>query len=74
MHFLRRALFFLRDKPRSLGLLKKILLGAIDGAITLRRWNMSPPILRVEFLKVAIPRFLTAYEEKDHCSRDASDK
>jgi len=74
MHFLPRAVFSARQTREPAGLLKKIRLGAIDGAITLRRWNMSPPILRVEFLKVAIPRFLTAYEEKDHCSRDASDK
>jgi len=30
-------------------LLKKIQLHAIDEAITLRRWNMTIPILRVEF-------------------------
>jgi hypothetical protein len=29
-------------------LLKKMRPAAIDGAITLRRWNMTVPILRVE--------------------------
>jgi hypothetical protein len=59
---------FARQTSEPAGLLKKIRLGAIDGAITLRRWNMSLPILRVEFLKAAIAGFLTAYEEKDLCS------
>jgi hypothetical protein len=63
-----------RQTREPAGLLKKIRLGAIDGAITLRRWNMSLPILRLEFLKAAILRFLTAYEEKDLCSQDASGK
>src|SRR5882757_6667585 len=58
------ALLFLRDKAgKPAGLLNKIRLGAIDGAITLRRWNMSLLILRVEF---EIPRILgrlIVYEE-----------
>jgi hypothetical protein len=72
--FAPRALFFARQTREPAGLLKKIRLGAIDGAITLRRWNMSLPILRVQFLKAAIAGFLTAYEEKDPCSQDASGK
>jgi len=35
MRFLRRALFFARQTREPAGLLKKIRLGAIDGAITL---------------------------------------
>jgi len=45
--FLASALFF-ATKPGGDGLLKKIQLSAIDWAITLRRWNMTIPILRVE--------------------------
>ncbi|PYK11084.1 MAG: hypothetical protein DME61_01710 [Verrucomicrobia bacterium] len=40
---------FFATKPGGGGLLKKIQLSAIDWAITLRRWNMTIPILRVEF-------------------------
>ena len=56
MHFLRWALFFARQTGEPAGLLKKIRLGAIDGAITLRRSNMSLPILRVEFETPRTPR------------------
>jgi hypothetical protein len=44
---LASALFF-ATKPGGYGLLKKMRPGAIDGAITLRRWNMTIPILPVE--------------------------
>jgi hypothetical protein len=40
--------FFFATKAGGNGLLKKMRPGAIDGAITLRRWNMTVPILRVE--------------------------
>jgi len=42
------ARFFPATKSRGNGLLKKMRPGAIDEAITLRRWNMTIPILRVE--------------------------
>ncbi|PYI48312.1 MAG: hypothetical protein DMF11_03855 [Verrucomicrobia bacterium] len=45
----RRQRFFFATKAGGNGLLKKMRPGAIDGAITLRRWNMTIPILRVEF-------------------------
>jgi hypothetical protein len=45
---LASTLFF-ATKPGGGCLLKKIQLSAIDWAITLRRWNMTIPILRVEF-------------------------
>jgi hypothetical protein len=45
---LATALFF-ATKPGGDGLLKKMRPGAIDGAITLPGWNMSIPILPVEF-------------------------
>jgi len=45
---LASALFF-ATKPGGDGLLKKMRPGAIDGAITLPRWNMTIPILPVEF-------------------------
>ncbi|PYI48941.1 MAG: hypothetical protein DMF10_02855 [Verrucomicrobia bacterium] len=41
--------FYFATKAAGNGLLKKMRPGAIDGAITLRRWNMTIPILRVEF-------------------------
>lgn len=40
--------FFFATKGGGNGLLKKMRPGAIDEAITLRRWNMTIPILRVE--------------------------
>jgi hypothetical protein len=73
-HFFVARAFFARQSRGSTGLLKKIRLGAIDGAITLRRWNMSLPILRVEFLKPTIAGFSTVYEEKDLCFQDAPGK
>ena len=39
---------FFATKAGGNGLLKKMRPGAIDEAITLRRWNMTIPILRVE--------------------------
>jgi hypothetical protein len=39
---------FSATKAGDDGLLKKMRPGAIDEAITLRRWNMTIPILRVE--------------------------
>jgi hypothetical protein len=42
------ARFFPATKPDGNGLLKKMRPGAIDEAITLRRWKMTIPILRVE--------------------------
>jgi len=42
------APFFPATKSGGNGLLKKMRPGAIDEAITLRRWNMTIPILRVE--------------------------
>jgi hypothetical protein len=69
MHFLRpRALFFARQTREPAGLLKKIRLGAIDRSITLRRSNMSLPILRVEFEIPRIPGLITTYEETCLCS------
>jgi hypothetical protein len=47
-NFFASALFP-ATKSGGNGLLKKMRLSAIDGAITLRRWNMTIPILRVEF-------------------------
>jgi hypothetical protein len=47
-NFFASALFP-ATKPGGGGLLKKKRLSAIDRAITLRRWNMTIPILRVEF-------------------------
>jgi hypothetical protein len=47
--FSRQRAFFCATKHDGDGLLKKMRLGAIDGAITLRRCNMTGPILRVEF-------------------------
>jgi hypothetical protein len=63
MQFLRRAPFFARQTKAPAGLLKKIQLGAIDGAISLQRWNMSLLILRVEFETPRIPGLLISYEE-----------
>jgi hypothetical protein len=68
MRFLRRAPFFARQTREPAGLLKKIRLGAIDGAISLQRWNMSLLILRVEFETPRIPGLLIAYEENCLCS------
>jgi hypothetical protein len=39
---------FSATKPDGDSLLKKMRPNAINGAITLRRWNMTIPILRVE--------------------------
>jgi hypothetical protein len=68
MRFLRCALFFARQTMEPAGLLKKIRLGTIDGAITLRRSNMTLPILRAEFETPRIPGLLLAYEENCFCS------
>jgi hypothetical protein len=46
-NFFASALFP-ATKSGGNGLLKKMRPGAIDEAITLRRWNMTIPILRVE--------------------------
>jgi hypothetical protein len=46
-NFFTSALFP-ATKPGGGGLLKKMRLSAIDRAITLRRWNMTIPISRVE--------------------------
>jgi hypothetical protein len=46
---------------------------ATGTTITLRRWNMSPLILRVEFSKAVLPGLLTAYE-KALSSQDAACK
>jgi hypothetical protein len=69
MPFFRRALFFFARQTREpAGLLNKIQLGAIDGAITLRRWNMSLLILRVEFESPRILGLFITYEENCLCS------
>jgi hypothetical protein len=69
MPFFRRALFFFARQTREpAGLLNKIQLGAIDGAITLRRWNMSLLILRVEFETPRILGLFITYEENCLCS------
>ena len=41
--------------------------------IKLRRWNMSPPILCVEFLQRGVPRLLITYE-KSFYSQNATSK
>jgi hypothetical protein len=48
---------FFATKPGGGGLLKKMRLSAIDWAITLRRWNMTIPILHVEFVTAKKGRF-----------------
>jgi hypothetical protein len=56
---------FTATKPNGNGLLKKMRPDAIDRAITLRRWNMTIPILRVELAtaKNAGPASILFYEE-----------
>jgi len=44
-----RPRVFSATKRLGAGLLKEIRLNTIDGAITVRRWNMSIPISRLEF-------------------------
>jgi len=44
----RRQRFFFATKAGGNGLLKKMRPNAINGTITLRRWNMTIPILGVE--------------------------
>jgi hypothetical protein len=68
MLFATHALFFCATNQEPAGLLKKIRLGSIDGAITLRRSNMSLPILRVEFETPRILGLFIAYEENCLCS------
>src|SRR6266487_1930487 len=46
---------------------------ATSATITLRRWNMIPLILRVEFLKAGVPGLLNAYE-KSFYSQNATGK
>ncbi|PYK09619.1 MAG: hypothetical protein DME65_11600 [Verrucomicrobia bacterium] len=65
-HSLRRGLFFCATTRVPAGLFKKIRLGAIDWAITLRR-NMDC-VLRVEFETPRIPGLLIVYEENCLCS------
>jgi len=50
-NFFASTLFFPRRNPAGNSLLKKMRPNAIDVAITLRRWNMAIPILRVELAK-----------------------
>jgi hypothetical protein len=47
--FLRRLRFFARPNALAVVFLKKMRLGVMDWAITLRRWNMNSLMLRVEF-------------------------